>query len=136
MKHVEIYGIGRQAMIYLDYSANTPEDPVVLETFLRTEQTYIGNPNSIHPAGQAARAEMARVTDSIAALLGVSPAELIYTSGASESLKGIAKASCHVGKYIIYHAGARPLLEGRCRPANRRAGRLVWWISVRTASST
>ena len=92
-------------MIYLDYSANTPVDPVVLETFLRTEQAYIGNPNSSHPVGQAARAEMARVTDSIAALLGVSPVELIYTSGASESnnlaLKGIAKASRHVGKHII-----------------------------------
>lgn len=92
-------------MIYLDYSANTPVDPVVLETFLRTEQAYIGNPNSSHLVGQAARAEMARVTDSIAALLGVSPVELIYTSGASESnnlaLKGIAKASRHVGKHII-----------------------------------
>ena len=40
-------------MIYLDYSANTPADPAVLEAFLRAEQTYIGNPNSNHPAGQA-----------------------------------------------------------------------------------
>ena len=32
-------------MIYLDYSANTPADPAVLEAFCRTEQTYIGNPN-------------------------------------------------------------------------------------------
>ena len=42
-------------MIYLDYSANTPADPAVLEAFLNTEQNYIGNPNSNHPAGQAAR---------------------------------------------------------------------------------
>ena len=42
-------------MIYLDYSANTPADPAVLEAFCRTEQTYIGNPNSTHPAGQAAQ---------------------------------------------------------------------------------
>ena len=33
-------------MIYLDYSANTPADPAVLEAFCRTEQTYIGNPRS------------------------------------------------------------------------------------------
>ena len=72
-------------MIYLDYSANTPADPAVLEAFCRTEQTYIGNPNSTHPAGQAAQAEMARVTESIAGLLRVSPEEIIYTSGASES---------------------------------------------------
>lgn len=42
-------------MIYLDYTANTPADPAVLEAFLNAEQNYIGNPNSNHPAGQAAR---------------------------------------------------------------------------------
>ena len=92
-------------MIYLDYSANTPADPAVLDAFYQTERRYIGNPNSTHPAGQAARAEMARVTDSIAALLGILPQEIIYTSGASESnnlaLKGIVQASRHVGKHII-----------------------------------
>ena len=30
-------------MIYLDYSANTPVDPVVLEAFCKTEQIYIGS---------------------------------------------------------------------------------------------
>ena len=55
-------------MIYLDYSANTPVDPAVLDAFCRTEQTYIGNPNSAHPAGRAAQAEMARATEGIAAL--------------------------------------------------------------------
>ena len=92
-------------MIYLDYSANTPADPAVLDAFYQTERRYIGNPNSTHPAGQAARAEMARVTDSIAALLGVLPQEIIYTSGASESnnlaLKGIVQASRHMGKHIV-----------------------------------
>ena len=92
-------------MIYLDYSANTPADPAVLDAFYQTERRYIGNPNSTHPTGQAARAEMARVTDSIASLLGVLPQEIIYTSGASESnnlaLKGIVQASRHVGKHIV-----------------------------------
>ncbi|MDY4429992.1 aminotransferase class V-fold PLP-dependent enzyme, partial [Evtepia sp.] len=92
-------------MIYLDYSANTPADPAVLEAFCRTEQTYPGNPNSVHCAGQAARQEMARVTESIAGLLGVRPGEIIYTSGASESnnlaIKGIAQAARHTGRHII-----------------------------------
>ena len=92
-------------MIYLDYSANTPADPAVLEAFLAAERSFIGNPNSNHPAGQAARQEMARVTDSLASMLGLSPAEIIYTSGASESnnlaLKGIAQASRHIGRHII-----------------------------------
>ena len=92
-------------MIYLDYSANTPADPTVLDAFYQTERRYIGNPNSTHPAGRAAQAEMARVTDGIAELLGAAPEEIIYTSGASESnnlaLKGIVQASRHVGKHII-----------------------------------
>lgn len=92
-------------MIYLDYSANTPADPAVLEAFYQTERIFIGNPNSTHPAGQAAQAEMSRVTDSIAELLGIDPAEIIYTSGASESnnlaIKGIVQASWHIGRHII-----------------------------------
>ena len=92
-------------MIYLDYSANTPADSAVLDAFYQTERRYIGNPNSTHPAGLDARAEMIRVTDSIAELLGVLPEEIVYTSGASESnnlaLKGVAQASRHVGKHIV-----------------------------------
>ena len=92
-------------MIYLDYSANTPADPTVLDALYQTERRYIGNPNFAHPAGRAAQVEMARVTDGIAELLGAAPEEIIYTSGASESnnlaLKGIVQASRHVGKHII-----------------------------------
>ncbi len=92
-------------MIYLDYCANTPADPAVVAAFCQAEQTYIGNPNATHCAGQAARAEMARVTDSIAQLLGVHPAEIIYTSGASEAnnlaIKGIAQAFSSIGRHII-----------------------------------
>ncbi len=97
--------MGERTMIYLDYSANTPADSAVLDAFYQTERRYIGNPNSTHPAGLDARAEMIRVTDSIAELLGVLPEEIVYTSGASESnnlaLKGVAQASRHVGKHIV-----------------------------------
>lgn len=92
-------------MIYLDYTANTPADPAVLNAFIAAEQRYIANPNSTHIAGQQARAEMDRVTSSIAQRLGVQPAEIIYTSGASEAnnlaVKGIAQAARHIGKHII-----------------------------------
>ena len=92
-------------MIYLDYSANTPVDPAVLDVYCKTEQTYIANPNSTHCAGQAARAEMARVTESIARLLGVQPAEIIYTSGASEAVPA------HRQTHHLHPAGA--FLGGR-----------------------
>lgn len=92
-------------MIYLDYSANTPVDPAVLEAFTQTEAAFVGNPNSTHPAGQAAREEMERATEVIAKLLGANPAEVIYTSGASEAnnlaIKGIARAARNAERHII-----------------------------------
>lgn len=96
---------GRRDMIYLDYSANTPVDPGVLECYCRAEQRFIGNPNSLHLAGREARAELGRVTEGVAALLGVHPVELIYTSGASESnnlaIKGVAGALRPMGRHLI-----------------------------------
>ena len=92
-------------MIYLDYAANTPVEPAVLARFCEVEQAFVGNPNSSHVAGREARAEMDRVTASIASLLGVQPEEVIYTSGATEAnnlaIKGLARASRHQGRHII-----------------------------------
>lgn len=92
-------------MIYLDYSANTPASEAALNRFIETERKFFGNPNSNHAAGEAAREEMKKITESIAALLGAQPSEIIYTSGASESnnlaIKGIARSSRHAGKHII-----------------------------------
>ena len=89
-------------MIYLDYTANTPADPDVLDTYLAAERRYIANPNSTHIAGQEARAEMERVTQSIAQHLGVQPAEIIYTSGASEA-NSLASRHCHASRHIGKH---------------------------------
>ena len=99
-------------MIYLDYSANTPVDARVLEQFCAVERRCIGNANSHHQAGSArlpglfrAQAEIDAATIKIASLLGVQPAEIIYTSGASEAnnfaLKGLARLSRHAGRHII-----------------------------------
>jgi len=92
-------------MIYLDYSANTPVDARVLEQFCAVERRCIGNANSHHQAGSAAKAEIDAATIKIASLLGVQPAEIIYTSGASEAnnfaLKGLARLSRHACMHII-----------------------------------
>ena len=99
-------------MIYLDYSANTPVDARVLEQFCAVERRCIGNANSHHQAGSAAKAEIDAATIKIASLLGVQPAEIIYTSGASEAnnfaLKGLARLSRHAGRHIISTPPAHP----------------------------
>lgn len=121
-------------MIYLDYSANTPVDPAVLEAFCKAEQTYIANPNATHCAGRAACAEMARVTERIAGLLGVDPAGVIYTSGASESnnlaVKGIAQAAPHMGRHLISTPLEHPSVGGALT-ALQRQGYEVDLLDVR-----
>ena len=92
-------------MIYLDYAANHPAEPEVLARFCAVESAFPGNPNSAHPAGRAAKAELERVTASAAELLGAKPEEIIFTSGTTEAnnlaIKGLARASRHVGRHII-----------------------------------
>lgn len=92
-------------MIYLDYCANTPVCPEALAAFVSAAQGYVGNPNSAHSAGRAAQAELRRITERVAALLGAAPEEIIYTSGATEAnnlaVKGLARAGRHVGRHII-----------------------------------
>ena len=92
-------------MIYLDYSANTPVDEQVLARFCEVERNCPGNANSRHGAGAAAKAAIDEATQSIARSLHVQPAEIIYTSGASEAnnfaIKSIARLERHHGKHII-----------------------------------
>ena len=92
-------------MIYLDYSANTPASPGVLERFCEVERSCPGNANSRHQAGREAKRVIDHATQNIAGLLDAQPAEVIYTSGASEAnnfaLKGLAKLSRHAGRHII-----------------------------------
>ncbi|MGM9617084.1 cysteine desulfurase family protein [Butyricicoccus sp.] len=92
-------------MIYLDYSANTPVNPMVLERFCQLEQTCMGNPNSNHAAGRETKQKMDTITAGIANTLHIHPEEIIYTSGASEAnnlaIKGIAHTGRHIGKHII-----------------------------------
>lgn len=92
-------------MIYLDYSATTPTDEVVLQTFVQASQTLFGNANSLHPVGVAANQAMESSTKSICDMLGVHDVDVIYTSGATEAnnlaIKGIPTLKSAVGKHVI-----------------------------------
>ncbi len=92
-------------MIYLDYSATTPVNKEVLETFNKVSLEFIGNPNSLHKLGVKSKELIDSATMQMAELLGVKKEEIIYTSGASESnnlaIKGIALKYQNRGKKII-----------------------------------
>src|SRR5574344_1595610 len=92
-------------MIYLDYSATTPLDKRVLDTFNDVCVNYPGNSNSLHSLGVKSKELEDYATAKIAGMLNVKPSEIIYTSGASESnnmaIKGIAWQYKNRGKHII-----------------------------------
>lgn len=92
-------------MVYLDYSATTPVNIDVLDTFNKVSTGFIGNPNSLHKLGVEAKNLIDASTKQIANILNIKETEFIYTSGASEAnntaLKGIAKRYNKRGKHII-----------------------------------
>lgn len=92
-------------MIYLDYTADTPPDERVLQTYTEILGRHFANPNSAHSDGKAAKAVIDNTISDIAGMLGVQPDELIFTSGASEAnnlaVKGLAFTNRRKGKHII-----------------------------------
>ena len=71
--------------IYMDYAATTPLDPRVLEAMKPYYTTIYGNASSIHSMGQEAKNAMDNSRKKIAAFLKVSPKEIIFTGGGTES---------------------------------------------------
>ena len=92
-------------MVYLDYSATTPTNKEVLDTFVRVSEDFVGNANSLHKLGIRAKELEMQATRQIASLLKVRETEIIYTSGSSESnnlaLKGICLKYQNRGKRIL-----------------------------------
>ncbi len=92
-------------MVYLDYSATTPVNEEVLDSFVKSSLNYPGNPNSLHKLGIDANNLINDATEQIASLLNINTKEIIYTSGSSEAnntaIKGICLKYANRGKHIV-----------------------------------
>ena len=93
--------------IYFDNNATTPVLPEVLEAMRPYFGEHFGNASSIHHHGQETRAAVERARDSVAALLGCRPAEIVFTSGGTEgdnlAIAGLTSAGDHVITASIEH---------------------------------
>jgi len=91
-------------MVYLDYSATTPVNKDVLDTFVKVTEKYIGNPNSLHKLGVDSSNLIDEATNQIKKILKIDK-EVVYTSGSSESnntvIKGICSRYKNRGNHII-----------------------------------
>ena len=93
--------------IYMDANATTPLLPEVVEAMKPFWIEQFGNASSIHQQGQNARAAVDRARESIAALLNCRAAEIVFTSGGTESdnmaLFGTLSAGDHLITTSIEH---------------------------------
>src|SRR6202163_2062056 len=93
--------------VYLDNNATTPLLPEVLEAMLPYYGEHFGNASSIHHHGQDTRGAVERARESVAGLLGCRAAEIVFTSGGTESdnlaIFGLTQAGDHVITSTIEH---------------------------------
>jgi cysteine desulfurase len=91
--------------VYLDYNSTTPVAQEVLEAMLPYFSREAGNASSIHSFGQRARSAVEHARAAVAELMGARPAEIVFTSGGTESdnlaVRGIVAASAGSRKHLI-----------------------------------
>jgi len=95
-----------QLPIYLDYSATTPVDPRVVDAMIPWLRDHFGNPASrSHAYGWEAEKAVETARENVAALVNCDPRELIWTSGATESINLALKGAAHFykdkGKHLV-----------------------------------
>jgi cysteine desulfurase len=93
--------------IYLDNNATTPVLPDVFEAMRPYFAERFGNASSIHHHGQETRAAVENARESVAALLGATPSEIVFTGGGTEgdnlAIAGLAAPDAHVITSSVEH---------------------------------
>ncbi len=119
--------------IYLDNSATTQVDELVLEAMLPCYRENFGNASSVHLFGQEARTLVEDARRSIAELLGADAREIVYTSGGTESdntaLWGLFRSGYRPGNHIITTKIEHPAILATCK-ALENAGAEVTYVPV------
>ena len=122
-----------QRQIYLDYNASTPIDPAVAAAMRPYLADGYGNPSSGHWAAKPAAIALERARGNVAAMLGRSSDEVVFTSGGSEAnnlaLKGVFFANRDKGDHIITTRIEHPAILAPCRFLERLGAR-VTYLSV------
>lgn len=121
-------------MIYLDNAATTRVSAPVLREVLFSMSDDFGNPGSVHRAGRDAKSRMEYNRDKIASCIGARSADIIFTSGGSESntlaLIGLASYLKHVGKTHIITSEVEHASVIRCMEKLEQMGFTTTKISV------
>ena len=126
------------AVLYLDYAATTPVDPLVASAMNEclTASGDFGNPSSVHVYGAAAAARIERARAQVAALLGAQPPEIVFTSGATESnnlvILGCARANTQRGRHIVTVRTEHKSVLDPCHQLEKEGFSVSWLTPGRT----
>ncbi|CAN5669359.1 cysteine desulfurase NifS [soil metagenome] len=92
-------------MWYLDHAATTPLRPEARAAMTESLEDDFGNPSSLHAAGRRARRAVEDARDRVAAAIGASPSEIVFTGGGTEAdnlaLKGAADRLRGNGNHLV-----------------------------------
>ena len=111
--------------VYLDYSATTPVDPRVVDKMVPWLYEHFGNPASrSHAFGWEAEEAVEQARSEVAQLVNCDPRELVWTSGATESINLAIKGAAHFyaqrGKHIITLKTEHKATLDTCRELERQ----------------
>lgn len=105
--------------IYLDYNGTTPHAPEVISAMRPFLENAFGNPSSNHWYGIRPKRAVEQARRQVAALLGCAPAEVVFTSGGTESnnhaIRGAAANLSGRGRHIITSTVEHPAVLAVCR---------------------
>jgi cysteine desulfurase len=123
------------APVYLDYNASTPIDPAVVAAMRPFLEGAYGNPSSGHWASAAAKSAVQSARGKVAALLGCTADEIVFTSGGSEAnnfaLKGLFFQRRGRASHVITSQIEHPATLEPCRFLER-LGATVTYVRVDT----
>ena len=80
------YNLNNQKNIYLDNNATTPIDKRVIAEMLPFFTDYFANPSSTHNFGKYTHKAVTNAREQVSSLIEATPSEIIFTSGATESI--------------------------------------------------
>lgn len=116
--------------VYADHGATTPTDPRVVEAMLPFFSEKYGNASSVHQWGQDAREAVDVAREQIASAIGAKPAEIVFTSGATESdnfaVVGAAYANEAKGRHIVTSSIEHQAVLEPCRFLERRGWEVTY----------
>lgn len=118
--------------VYLDYAATTPVDPRVAAAMAEclTRDGCFANPASSHAPGREARTRVEAARESLAALLGCTPAALVFTSGATEAdnlaIKGVAEFHRDRGRHLVTARTEHKAVVDACRSLENHGWEVSW----------